>query len=435
MSKQCLGVCRFASVVDLVVIICIFSIILLPSFAIATSASCCVGDCGSGDGNGNGLGVLFSNCPHLSPSVYSPTCTMSEADDEQEQVEALKDSQVQQPSEDHNNNSNHNNDYQCRRTAVAARLQLDRFNDIVDQDETLSVSGSVRFWWPIDCDTSTFTNKNNSTWLDFGGNHFKIFNGSMVKLLPCEMWQPEIYLANAIDSISLRAPKFTSRFYAKLKQGQWSVKQQFYGKFIISCQFDYWQFPFDRQSCSLVFRFQEDDFATGFDSLEFRFNADWIDSDDGWDFLESRHDLFNESDKHSTAEFKLTFQRRPEFFISTIAVPVGLMTGLALLSLLLPTTANADRPAFAVTLLLALTVMQEQILSRIPVKPGRIFLVNYTDFCSVLAWLCTVHAIATFYMHSIGKCSKRVDRAVCILLTAAFVAINAYAIVVAFTPS
>ena len=207
-------------------------------------------------------------------------------------------------------------------------------------------------------------------------------------------WTPRVSHKNAPHNFGMQHG-FTSRFFVTASPHQDTLRftWQRFGAFLSTCDMDFTDFPFDTQFCEINLILHESKQAAVFYYAEFHVHRSVLSFDDNWDLIgtESVIDQFPfDGHNRSYVKLKIQLSRKPHFYIYNLMLPCVCLTILELFSFSMA-PAMPDRPVFAMTILLALTFMQGQILGHVPAKPQQIFLFQYTYYQIVFCLLCTVY--------------------------------------------
>lgn len=280
----------------------------------------------------------------------------------------------------------------CPGTHVCSILQItiefhpQRFIVLDAISETLEMSAVLGLLWTVPCNQYNLR----------GSAHQFYVPESM------DIWLPHVHHRNAVGDFGM-SNGFSSRLTGTFQDIDTNKRGIDFiwlrtGGFVSACDLDLDKFPFDNQICSVTFLLQDVQGTLSQVTL-FQPTSDFIPSGSEWILTNnsvSKGFAAFRGNK-SVVNFNYSFKRKPEFYIYTLMVPSFVLTCLELAGFLLPADLP-DRSSFSVTTLLAFTVLQSQIVNRIPPKPQRSFLANYTDMCSILAWLCTLYTLGSCAM-------------------------------------
>ena len=158
-----------------------------------------------------------------------------------------------------------------------------------------------------------------------------------------------------------------------------SVTIQFYGKFESLCpQFSFTHFPFDYQSCAIVFYTDEPLSYFYFSSAETNLDLSaFIGESEIWEYKNSSISIIEYGDPFFQVwevSVNISFRRKYQYYIGNILLPAFGLYFLQLAALLLPPE-TPDRPMFSITVVLAYTFVLTSVFSLIPRTTETVYLV------------------------------------------------------------
>ena len=254
---------------------------------------------------------------------------------------------------------------------VTVSLSVVSLNDIDEVSEKFSVSAFFTITW---FDQSMVWNTGDYGWI------------YELRINIEYVWIPEIILINPTGKFkSLRADWNQIR-YNSTGHAQW-----YPGDLIkASCTIDVYYFPFDTQVCDLQMQ------AYGYDTTEVKLvsNRDDIDissmsAHSSWIISETKAYVI-EAFGNSQAVFRFHFERRPQFVIVNVILPILFMCLLNVMVFLLPVD-SGERIGFAITVLLAIAVYMTIVSDNLPKTSKPLPLISYLlIICLVVSVLITV---------------------------------------------
>lgn len=102
---------------------------------------------------------------------------------------------------------------------------------------------------------------------------------------------------------------------------------------------------------------------------------------------------FNIGINISQALFFTQLRRRPNYYLLNLVAPCVILTILEVACIFLPPE-EAERSTFAITVLLAFTVLQSQVLANVPRTSQSILLTNYILAQTIFSMVCTIYSTA-----------------------------------------
>ena len=109
-----------------------------------------------------------------------------------------------------------------------------------------------------------------------------------------------------------------------------------------------------------------------------------------WILLDSWHEVLSEGDVDAQAVFTFRIRRQSGGYIFSLLAPCLVKTLIALVAVAMPPD-TPDRPMVSLTVLLALTFLNSEVMEKVPAKPHRVFLSSYTDISMVISSCCTAY--------------------------------------------
>ena len=123
-----------------------------------------------------------------------------------------------------------------------------------------------------------------------------------------------------------------------------------------------------------------------------------------WELILSAHDStsFEPFTGNTYINFKFVFKRRSQYFILNLFGPVILLTLLEFFAFLIPPD-TIERTMYSATIMLAMFVLHDQILSYLPQTPQQIVVANYVMMVMSFGTFCTFYAALMFWTISKSK--------------------------------
>ena len=261
--------------------------------------------------------------------------------------------------------------YQNEAVLVNISLSLVSLNDIDEVLEMFSVSGFFTIMW---YDESMVWNG----W-DYGNIYQLLISYNNV-------WVPEIILLNPTEKA-----KSLGLDWNKIRYYSTGLAQWFPGDLIrATCTIDVYNFPFDTQVCDLQMQ------AYGYGTTELQLISSRTDVDtsamaphSSWIISETKA-YVTEALFSSQAVFRFHFERRPQFVIVNVILPILLMCFLNVMVFLLPVD-SGERIGFAITVLLAIAVYMTIVSDNLPKTSEPLPLISYfLIICLIVSVLITV---------------------------------------------
>ena len=282
------------------------------------------------------------------------------------------------------------NEYDKPMTPIVAlsTFTFGQLVDVVDVEETFTLVAGIDFHFIVPCLAKQAMIKNSS-----GAVVPEKWIISNIK----DYWKPPLVQQNSrfdyglTEDVSaiLQTTPFNGDFHYTIS-----------GSFTSNCEMDFHKFPFDKQSCTLdFFLFLDSSMVnlTMFAPFLMENGTTFISDNMGWE-------LVNVSTSFQTAGFQntqfysltasLNIKRRPSYFIINVIAPSYIVTAVQLAAFFVPPE-SPDRSSFAVTILLAFTVIQGNILNYIPKTPQNVLLNSVILFDTIMAMIVTFHSVIT----------------------------------------
>lgn len=208
---------------------------------------------------------------------------------------------------------------------------------------------------------------------------------------PGDIWVPAPMLINSAVDLDLFAGKLANLFIVNDGHTEWQPGSLM----LFSCTMIFTYFPFDRHKCTMIFMFQAmhedlnfiESTSNSYETPDFITNGEW-------DLLNTEFipNIFTYQYAISCFHLVLTLQRRPEYYVINVIMPIQLISLLSCFVYVLPLD-GGERAGFSTTMLLSLTVLMGTISDKLPNKSDYIPLIVMYVYSMCL--LSVVGVIAT----------------------------------------
>ena len=172
------------------------------------------------------------------------------------------------------------------------------------------------------------------------------------------------------------------------------------------CEFDVYNYPFDMQTCIIVFTpwsytWQEISLNSSLQEMQTNFYHE----NGGWKLGKSHVSTYVNG-IISVIEFNINFIRRSEFFVVNVIAPISCLSFLNCLSFAVPVQ-SGERLSYSVTLLLSFAVFMTLVSDNIPKTSAPISLLCYFLVSlfsgSVMIMICGMLNMRVFYTDQASK--------------------------------
>ncbi|XP_060603873.1 acetylcholine receptor subunit beta-type unc-29-like [Ruditapes philippinarum] len=227
---------------------------------------------------------------------------------------------------------------------------------------------------------------------------------SSIMLSPKHVWTPPIILGNPSKSVSrLNADDALVRV---MHNGKilWHPGDVFRSR----CEFDVYNYPFDKQSCMIIFTpwsysWKEISLKSSMQQIQTDFyheNGEWK--------LGTTNVSTYANGQISIIQFDINFVRRSEFFVVNVIVPIACLSFLNCLSFAIPIQ-SGERLSYSVTILLSFAVFMTLVSDNIPKTSAPMSLLCYFLMLlfsgSVMIMICVMVNMRVFYTDHASKIS------------------------------
>ena len=205
----------------------------------------------------------------------------------------------------------------------------------------------------------------NLTWHDqirvWNPEHFG--HETLVTPYFSEIWHPKFFIITSTHKMGMSEEEMPGYLYHTGKT-EWSPILTFTNY----CSMDFTFFPFDNQTCMIIFIFRSKDrHLIPIESTDNYYNR--ISTNGEWDFghITMRSDVYPSTDIEACLAVYIPMKRRPHLFIGKILVPIALISGLSALVFLLPEE-GGERASYSTTMLLTLILDMSYVSESLPEK-------------------------------------------------------------------
>ncbi|KAL4230816.1 hypothetical protein ACF0H5_011190 [Mactra antiquata] len=231
------------------------------------------------------------------------------------------------------------------------------------------------------------------------------YNNTKEIFLPVEnVWHPEFFIhqpTHGNNRIGDIERQLTHHYNSGL------VKWNFVDTLTISCSFDLTQFPWDVQTCDILF------VVWGYqhEHIRLKINKDFIildfyEENSAWSMKSTKAYVAPHPHK-SKVGFQFVLQRRPDFFVMTIFLPIILLSVLSIFVFMIPIE-SGERISFSFTILLTIVLFITLVSSYVPQSaesiPAMCFFLLFQCIQCVTA--CVGNIISIKYYYKKGQPGK-----------------------------
>ena len=255
--------------------------------------------------------------------------------------------------------------------SVNISLSIVSLNDIDEVLEKFAVSGFFTISW---YDQSMVWKASDHGWI------------YQLHVSYDNVWVPEIILINPTEKV-----KSLGLDWNKIRYHSDGLAQWYPGDLIkATCTINVYYFPFDIQECKLVLQ------AYGYGTSEVKLVASRDDVDlssmaphSSWIIRETKA-YVTEVFGSSQAVFRFRFERRPQYVIVNVILPILFLCFLNVMAFLLPVD-SGERISYAITVLLAIAVYMTIVSDNLPKASEPLPLISYLLIvCLTVSVLITV---------------------------------------------
>nr|XP_011448925.2 acetylcholine receptor subunit beta [Crassostrea gigas] len=237
---------------------------------------------------------------------------------------------------------------QDKAVKIHISFYLSIVNDIDEVAEKFVTTGWLSLSWT----------DQNLVW-DYAANH-DIYS---IHLNQNDIWKPDIVLKNGFTKFKEMGGSF---YYVSVDSSGY-VSWYPYEVFETRCSIDITHFPYDKQTCKIVFivwsysvnQVEIEKSPNGVDYYEFEENSVWT--------ILDTESIVNKDKYESEIIFKIELQRKPKYFVMNMILPVLCLSLLSLLVFLIPVDAG-EKMGYSITVFLSFAVFLSIISAELPVN-------------------------------------------------------------------
>eukprot|EP00105_Crassostrea_gigas_P027555 XP_011448925.1 PREDICTED: acetylcholine receptor subunit beta [Crassostrea gigas] len=243
-----------------------------------------------------------------------------------------------------------------------------RTRPVTDQDKAVKVD--ISFYLSIVNDIDEVAEKFVTTgWLHLSWTDQNLVwdsttnNIYSIHLNQNDIWKPDIVLKNGFTKFKEMGGSF---YYVSVDSSGY-VSWYPYEVFETRCSIDITHFPYDKQTCKIVFivwsysvnQVEIEKSPNGVEYYEFEENSVWT--------ILDTESIVNKDKYESEIIFKIELQRKPKYFVMNIILPVLCLSLLSLLVFLIPVDAG-EKMGYSITVFLSFAVFLSIISAELPVN-------------------------------------------------------------------
>lgn len=237
---------------------------------------------------------------------------------------------------------------QDKAVKIHISFYLSIVNDIDEVAEKFVTTGWLSLSWT----------DQNLVW-DSAANH-DIYS---IHLNQNDIWKPDIVLKNGFTKFKEMGGSF---YYVSVDSSGY-VSWYPYEVFETRCSIDITHFPYDKQTCKIVFivwsysvnQVEIEKSPNGVEYYEFEENSVWT--------ILDTESIVNKDKYESEIIFKIELQRKPKYFVMNMILPVLCLSLLSLLVFLIPVDAG-EKMGYSITVFLSFAVFLSIISAELPVN-------------------------------------------------------------------
>ena len=236
-------------------------------------------------------------------------------------------------------------------------------------------------------------------------------NRSELSFIPDEIWTPDVIAVNGPGQVT----KDYKLQYPILVVCTGNVRWSYQEKLVAFCAVNVVNFPFDRQTCSIIFQ------STIYDSSQLKLvslynvvrlynyiNTEWQISHATID-EKTRYNPNHQRD-FSTLQIDIELVRYSRFYVLKIILPFFIISSLAVFSFCLPTD-SGEKVALTVSVLLSLTFYLQLISEHVPkTDQGLCTLTLYSNGIFLLVFLSCVFNTFTIFIYYHEQYAQKQDQ-------------------------
>ncbi|KAK3087886.1 hypothetical protein FSP39_012061, partial [Pinctada imbricata] len=276
-------------------------------------------------------------------------------------------------------------------TTVRAGLSVLTINDLNIKGQTLALTGWITADW-----TDSRLTWSTTTYPDV----------STVHVTEAEVWTPEFFVDNSMADVSILSDENVLLEVKSTGEVEWSLPRIF----TVHCDIDVTYYPFDTQTCAVEltsWAYAKPEMQIA--ALRTNVNLEDLKQDGEWDITSSRVEISDIPETKtdgsvvylSRINFHITLRRKFSYYVTSLLLPVLLISYLNSLVFILPVQ-SGEKIGCTLTILLALAVLLTLITDSIPSTSLNICILSTylaTVLCiGVLCCLLTVIIIRIYHL-------------------------------------
>ena len=277
---------------------------------------------------------------------------------------------------------------EVEKTAIHLQIQVQRFINLDDVDESFEFTGVLIIFWMDDCLRNTYNNR--SVWKNQRVTSLYFTDADTV-------WTPDIIHLNSLSNSAFKKGNFEFRTYLNLTAGMSTTAV--YGSFKSHCDLNFSHFPFDRQSCQFTLLIGTNVDSIAIVSMNAMLDHEAIPDNSNWNM--THLSFFGHlNSKTPIATMVTNLARNPAYFIFNLFIPSIVLSILEMFSFFIPAYCGGDRPSFAATILLSMYLIHTQVLTHIPKTPKPVVISSYVLGIIGHAMTCSIYsALSSWLAH------------------------------------
>ncbi|XP_056001877.1 neuronal acetylcholine receptor subunit alpha-6-like [Ostrea edulis] len=175
------------------------------------------------------------------------------------------------------------------------------------------------------------------------------------------IWKPDLVLKNGFTEFK----ELGGSFYYVLVKDDGVVKWKPYQVFESQCSIDVTYFPFDTQTCNIVFTlWSHTEYQVTVDTFDIVIDRDEYQSNSVWEIV-STSQKRDSSTKNTVLTYSLRLKRKPSHFVQNIVLPILFLGILNILVFVIPADAG-EKMSYSITVALGFMVFLTIISSELP---------------------------------------------------------------------
>ncbi|XP_005104795.1 neuronal acetylcholine receptor subunit alpha-3-like [Aplysia californica] len=259
-------------------------------------------------------------------------------------------------------------------------VSLLRINEL---DQTMDINAYIDFSW----------NDEIRTW-----DPACYSDITVIRPDPSHMWRPRNIISNSVGKSDIFEDNYIPASIKYNGESKWSPGSVF----STSCDMDFTYFPFDQQECRMFFFFYNSEREVKVTKGQQEGRLFTYSTNGEWDIVFSTIEIISSVNKDVPAAFIVRFklQRRPDFFVFNVVIPLVIMSALSSLVFVLPET-SGERASFSTTMLLSQTFFMGTVTGELPHRSDTFpIIVFYIFSLFILNCICVIAAVLQLRCHT-----------------------------------